>query len=78
MEKARAACSSISILLLIAVVRVYCCTRKIMKETEMEQTIGFVSSFVSLIAFQLERGGRGPWLPLRFNNYRTSLLSNQL
>ena len=30
--------------------RVYCCTRKILKETETEQAIGFLSSFVSLIA----------------------------
>ena len=55
--------------MLIAVVRVYCCTRKLLKETETEQTIGFVSSFVSLIAFQLEGEGRAPWLRLTFNDY---------
>ena len=60
--------------------RVYCCIRKILKETETEQTIGFMPSFVSLMAFLLERGGRALWLRLRFSDliYRTGLLSHQL
>ena len=44
-------------LLLIAFVRMYCCTPKMLKETEY---IGFVSTFLSLIALQLGRGGRVP------------------
>ena len=33
-----------------------CCTRKMLKETETEETIGFVSLFLSLVAFQLGGG----------------------
>ena len=39
-----------------------CCTRKILKDTETEETIGFVSSFLSLVALQLE-GGAGSVAP---------------
>ena len=42
-------------LLLIVVVRMYCCTPKMLKETEL---IGFVPSFLSLVAFQLGVGGK--------------------
>ena len=38
----------------------YCCTQKMLKETETEHTIGFMSSFVLLIAFQFEGEGRAP------------------
>ena len=34
-----------------------CCSRKMLKETQTEETIGFLSSFLSLVAFQL--GGTG-------------------
>ena len=43
-------------LLLIAVVRMYCSTPKMLKETEY---IGFESSFLSLVAFRLGGGGGG-------------------
>ena len=43
-------------LLLIAAVRMYCCTPKMLKETKK---IGFASSFLSLVAFQLVGGGGG-------------------
>ena len=33
-----------------------------LKETEAEETIGFVLSFLSLVAFQL--GGQAPWASL--------------
>ena len=36
-----------------------CCTRKTQKETETEETIGFVSLFFSLEAFQLGGGTLG-------------------
>ena len=32
-----------------------------LKETETEQTIGFVSSFLSMVAFQLGGGRPGPF-----------------
>ena len=41
---------------LIIVVRMYCCTRKMRKETEQ---IGFVLLFLSLVAFR-SGGGKGP------------------
>ena len=53
-----------------------------LKEAETEETIGFVSSFLSLVAFQLGGWGGGrsrlPWLRLQFYDYGTSLLSHQL
>ena len=52
-----------------------CCTPKMLKETE--ETIRFVSSFLSLVTFQL-RGAGPPWLHLRFYDYQTSLLSHQI
>ena len=50
-----------SILLVTTVVRVYCCTQKMLKEIEMEETIGldFFVTLLSLVAFQL-----GEHLPL--------------
>ena len=44
-------------LLLIAVVCMYCCSRKMLKETEY---IGFALSFLSLVAVQLGGGAGGP------------------
>ena len=43
-----------STLLLVTFVRVYCGTRKMLKETETEETIGCFVAFISLLAFQLE------------------------
>ena len=43
-------------LLLITVVRVYCCTQKMLKETENEETRHFVK-FLPLVAFQLRGTG---------------------
>ena len=58
-------------LLLITVVRVYCCTyAKMLKETENEETRFFVK-FLSLVAFQLKGPGPPgppPWLRLWFWN----------
>ena len=45
------------ILLVIRVVRVYCCRQKMLKETETAETIGFLVTFLSLVAFQLREGG---------------------
>ena len=47
----------------------YCCTRvllyaKMLTETETEETIVFFVTFLSLVAFQLGRGGQAPWAPL--------------
>ena len=39
-----------------------CCTQKMLKETESEETIGFFVIFLSLVAFQLGEA-RGPSLP---------------
>ena len=47
----------LSILLAVTVVRMYCCTQKMLKETETEATIGFFVTFLSLVAFPL--GGPG-------------------
>ena len=39
----------------------YCCTRKILKETETEETMGFFIAFLSLVALEVgEGGGQGP------------------
>ena len=59
---ARASWSSILVILLIAVVRVTVALEKSLKETETKETIGFVSPFLSLIAFQY--GGAGALGPL--------------
>ena len=48
-----------------------CCTQKMLKETETEETIGFVSLFLSLVAFQLQRAGP-PCLRQWFYDYQTS------
>ena len=58
-----------------------CYIRKVLKEPETEDTISFMSSFLSLLAVQL--GGEDlhpglPWLRLWFYDYLTSLLSHQL
>ena len=38
-----------------------CCTRKMLKETDSEETIKFFATFLSLVAFQLGGGGNpGP------------------
>ena len=48
-----------TILLVITVVREYCCKQRKLKETETEETTGFFVAFLSLVAFQL--GGRASW-----------------
>ena len=35
-----------------------CCTRKLPKKTETEETIGFLVTFLLLVSFQLGGGGR--------------------
>ena len=47
-------------LLIIIAVRVYCCTQKMLKNIETDETIGFFVTFLSLVAFQLERAGLHP------------------
>ena len=42
---------------LITAVRVYCCTQKMLKNIETDETIGFFVTFLSLVAFQLEGPG---------------------
>ena len=44
-------------------VRVYCCTQKMLKNIETDETIGFFIIFLSLVAFQLEEP-RAPYPPL--------------
>ena len=48
-------------MLMAVIVRLHCCTRKMLKETQTEKIIGFVSTFLSLVAFQL--GAREPGIP---------------
>ena len=43
-------------------VAIYCCKRKVLKE--IEQTIGFFVTFLSLMTFQWERGGAPAPSPL--------------
>ena len=48
----------------------YCCTAKLLKETETEETIAFFVTFLSWVAFQLGGGGGAPeppWLRLCFS-----------
>ena len=52
-------------ILLITAVRLYSCTRKILKETETEETIVFFVTFLLLVAFQWGGRGLGP-LPYPF------------
>ena len=48
--------------MLFTAVRVYCCTQKMLKNIETDETIGFIVTFLSLIAFQLEEAG-APYPP---------------
>ena len=52
-----------SILLLVTAVRVYCCTQKMLKNIQTDETLGFFVAFLSLVAFQLE-GARALYPPL--------------
>ena len=38
--------------MVLNIIAIYCCTQKILKETEAEETIAFVATFLSLMAFQ--------------------------
>ena len=58
----RAPWSSMLILLLIAVVRCDCCTRKMLKETEIEEIIVHALLFLSLVSISI--GMRAPSAPL--------------
>ena len=42
---------------LITIIVNYCCLRKMLKETETEETIVFFVTFLPLVAFQLGGGG---------------------
>ena len=60
--------------LVVNIVVNYCCTQKMLKETETEETItGFFVTFLSLVAFQL--GGAG-LLPLPLPHLATPMLAS--
>ena len=47
----------------------YCCTQKMLKNIETDETISFFVTILSLVAFQLE-GARVPYLPLAAPMFR--------
>ena len=51
-------------LLSITVVRVLCCSQKMLQEIEAEETIGFFVTFLSLVVIQLGRPGPLGLFPL--------------
>ena len=54
-----------------------CCTQKMLKETETEETISFFVTFLSSVAFQSEGRGRAPWALFWLRLYTQPPLANR-